>query len=183
MEKTAEYTALADFIEEHMPLRWMRYQREAALADIFDLLRVDVDLNAFVRLLDAMGIEFIDEDDVEQFTKLWMNYVNNARLFSNRGYTPRELLAMRPNRYEQPQTASIGPRMRVALARGDMTVEELREQFMTADLPHENVRKAFLDELDAVAAELEALKKKEKVGRNEPCPCGSGKKYKKCCGR
>lgn len=22
-----------------------------------------------------------------------------------------------------------------------------------------------------------------KVGRNDPCPCGSGKKYKKCCGR
>ncbi|MGA1315702.1 MAG: SEC-C metal-binding domain-containing protein [Rubrivivax sp.] len=21
-----------------------------------------------------------------------------------------------------------------------------------------------------------------KVGRNEPCPCGSGKKFKKCCG-
>ncbi len=25
-------------------------------------------------------------------------------------------------------------------------------------------------------------KSKEKVGRNDPCPCGSGKKYKKCCG-
>jgi preprotein translocase subunit SecA len=24
---------------------------------------------------------------------------------------------------------------------------------------------------------------KVKVGRNDPCPCGSGKKYKKCCGR
>jgi preprotein translocase subunit SecA len=24
---------------------------------------------------------------------------------------------------------------------------------------------------------------KPKVGRNEPCPCGSGKKYKKCCGK
>ena len=23
----------------------------------------------------------------------------------------------------------------------------------------------------------------KKVGRNEPCPCGSGKKYKNCCGR
>ena len=23
---------------------------------------------------------------------------------------------------------------------------------------------------------------KEKTGRNDPCPCGSGKKYKKCCG-
>jgi len=22
-----------------------------------------------------------------------------------------------------------------------------------------------------------------KVGRNEPCPCGSGKKFKNCCGR
>jgi preprotein translocase subunit SecA len=35
----------------------------------------------------------------------------------------------------------------------------------------------------------EAPKKKpvkraqKKVGRNAPCPCGSGKKYKKCCGR
>ena len=25
--------------------------------------------------------------------------------------------------------------------------------------------------------------KEKKVGRNEPCPCGSGKKYKHCCGR
>ena len=23
----------------------------------------------------------------------------------------------------------------------------------------------------------------EKVGRNDPCPCGSGQKYKKCCGK
>ena len=26
-------------------------------------------------------------------------------------------------------------------------------------------------------------KKSEKVGRNEPCPCGSGRKYKQCCGK
>ena len=26
-------------------------------------------------------------------------------------------------------------------------------------------------------------KKEQKVGRNEPCPCGSNKKYKKCCGK
>ena len=37
---------------------------------------------------------------------------------------------------------------------------------------------------------LQELKKREpyvktepKIGRNDPCPCGSGKKYKKCCGR
>jgi uncharacterized protein YecA (UPF0149 family) len=22
-----------------------------------------------------------------------------------------------------------------------------------------------------------------KIGRNDPCPCGSGKKFKQCCGR
>jgi len=26
-------------------------------------------------------------------------------------------------------------------------------------------------------------RQKKKVGRNDPCPCGSGKKYKKCCGK
>ena len=27
------------------------------------------------------------------------------------------------------------------------------------------------------------VRKDKKVGRNEACPCGSGKKYKKCCGK
>ena len=27
------------------------------------------------------------------------------------------------------------------------------------------------------------IREERKVGRNEPCPCGSGKKYKQCCGR
>ncbi len=31
--------------------------------------------------------------------------------------------------------------------------------------------------------ESTTIRKEKKVGRNDPCPCGSGKKYKKCCGR
>jgi len=27
------------------------------------------------------------------------------------------------------------------------------------------------------------VRTEDKTGRNDPCPCGSGKKYKKCCGR
>ena len=27
------------------------------------------------------------------------------------------------------------------------------------------------------------IRKEKKIGRNDACPCGSGKKYKKCCGR
>jgi len=36
---------------------------------------------------------------------------------------------------------------------------------------------------DAAAAKTETIRRSEaKVGRNDPCVCGSGKKYKKCCG-
>ena len=33
------------------------------------------------------------------------------------------------------------------------------------------------------AVKKQPVKNSEKVGRNDPCPCGSGKKYKNCCGR
>jgi preprotein translocase subunit SecA len=35
---------------------------------------------------------------------------------------------------------------------------------------------------DEGARPVTVRRKSEKVGRNDPCPCGSGKKYKKCCG-
>lgn len=31
--------------------------------------------------------------------------------------------------------------------------------------------------------ESTTVRKEKKIGRNDPCPCGSGKKYKKCCGK
>ena len=34
-----------------------------------------------------------------------------------------------------------------------------------------------------VALDLPMRRSLPKVGRNEPCPCGSGKKFKNCCGR
>ena len=33
------------------------------------------------------------------------------------------------------------------------------------------------------SGETPYVREEKKVGRNEPCPCGSGKKFKKCCGR
>ena len=30
---------------------------------------------------------------------------------------------------------------------------------------------------------VEPIHTEKAVGRNDPCPCGSGKKYKKCCGK
>jgi preprotein translocase subunit SecA len=33
------------------------------------------------------------------------------------------------------------------------------------------------------AGETTQKRQGSKIGRNDPCPCGSGKKYKKCCGQ
>jgi hypothetical protein len=38
-----------------------------------------------------------------------------------------------------------------------------------------------IDDDNFESEEKENKPKKEKIGRNDPCPCGSGKKYKKCC--
>lgn len=48
-------------------------------------------------------------------------------------------------------------------------------------------KKIFDDEkrksLYAEGKKLHTIVKGPKIGRNDPCPCGSGKKYKFCCGR
>lgn len=63
--------------------------------------------------------------------------------------------------------------------------------FMIKDTPQELREDATFSRLDGkwyyVDGEIhgqEPYRRSEpKVSRNEPCPCGSGKKYKKCCGR
>jgi hypothetical protein len=61
-----------------------------------------------------------------------------------------------------------------------------RQLLKYADFAAHEARRAglffpTLDDLDRDFGPINNLSK-AKVGRNEPCPCGSGKKYKKCCG-
>ena len=39
-----------------------------------------------------------------------------------------------------------------------------------------------ISDLEKLQNPQTTLRKPVKVGRNDPCPCGSGRKYKKCCG-
>ena len=48
--------------------------------------------------------------------------------------------------------------------------KEHRKQIPTEDEP-------------ALPPPVEPVKAEKEPGRNDPCPCGSGKKYKKCCGK
>lgn len=38
-------------------------------------------------------------------------------------------------------------------------------------------------EIQKAHKKSKTIVKEEKIGRNDACPCGSGKKYKKCCGK
>jgi hypothetical protein len=43
--------------------------------------------------------------------------------------------------------------------------------------------RAYRDRVSEKYTAQAVVPKKPKIGRNDPCPCGSGKKYKKCCGK
>ncbi len=54
---------------------------------------------------------------------------------------------------------------------------------VTLALKREQVAKPVETAGDGTMSTNRTVVKKNKIGRNDPCPCGSGKKYKKCCGR
>ena len=86
----------------------------------------------------------------------------------------REGLDMFQEMIEQIKGESIQMLFRIQVATQEETeqLEEAQQQPM------------FLSHGDSAAgAKRKPAKRSAKIGRNQPCPCGSGKKYKKCCGR
>ncbi len=65
--------------------------------------------------------------------------------------------------------------------RNDKTFQRLMEA-MTTSFDEADAIDDF-DEEPTMRRDTPPQRKTEKVGSNEPCPCGSGKKYKKCCGK
>ena len=51
------------------------------------------------------------------------------------------------------------------------------------NLERKEVAKGTAVEDSSKVKKKSPIKKGKKIGRNEPCPCGSGKKYKQCCGK
>ena len=64
-----------------------------------------------------------------------------------------------------------------------MDIEDFRKQIRTMELPSEAMRFDLLRQLADIKPPVTQPEQQKKVGRNDPCPCGSGKKYKRCCGK
>ncbi len=63
------------------------------------------------------------------------------------------------------------------------TLYNIRIMTPEQELEREQVAKPTSTNRDESAGGTTRVRKEAKVGRNDPCPCGSGKKYKHCCGR
>ncbi len=61
--------------------------------------------------------------------------------------------------------------------------QEQQPDAVQAALKREQVAKPTQISSDGTDLANKTVRKGKKIGRNDPCPCGSGKKYKKCCGR
>lgn len=63
------------------------------------------------------------------------------------------------------------------------TLKMLYRVRIQTEVKREEVQQPMFTNKDDSAVKQPKKRAEEKVGRNDPCPCGSGKKYKQCCGR
>ena len=159
---------------------------QAVLADFIMKMRIaSTSLSGVMDEVNRLGVRFNDNADVNRFLSVYNDFQNNCRMQCNRGHTPREIMEMVPPEERIPKSLSFGPNIRKALADRTMNVEELRQGILTMDnIPSEELRFDMLRQIaEITGSALPQQAHKQKIGRNDPCPCGSGKKYKKCCGR
>lgn len=111
-------------------------------------------------------------EQINEFFQYYFDVCNNTRLDANRGFTPNEMQEKMGG--GMPGSIEFGPNISRVLQTGEMDIGELRQGILDAGIP-----------TPWKASMLKDLKRVEqkKPGRNDPCPCGSGKKYKRCCGR
>ena len=180
-EDTPEMRKLRAFLKGNCD---MSDEREAVVFE--ELLRgarlAAIQLADVFEYLDNLGVRLKSQRDVERFTALYNAFHNTTRMPCNRGYTPDEMMRVMPPK-EGFKSLSLGPNIKKYLQTGEMDIEDFRKQILTMDLPSEAMRFDLLKQLADIKPSASQPEKQKKVGRNDPCPCGSGKKYKRCCGK
>ena len=138
-------------------------------------------IDEFRRLLEQ-GLS--PEDD----WKLWMALVINASVIGGLRLKPEVMRILDDGRFAD-QTSFARKIVNGLFSNGNSQFRNMMK----------NEHKGFFTKLDEEVADYTTPPKEEniempqkgkplvreqpKIGRNDPCPCGSGKKYKKCCGR
>jgi hypothetical protein len=98
-----------------------------------------------------------------------------ADLYDEQGRAADARAVRRATRRPAPTVATVDVR-----AEGRVLRQKTTLTFGGEGLPLKQLSDVIADLQDPA---LPVSARRQKVGRNEPCPCGSGKKFKRCCGR
>lgn len=110
-----------------------------------------------VNQMSKENVAFNGEIQLKELIQLLMDAHNSTRTKQNRGHAPSEL---KKKASAAPAKPSVTP----------------------SAIPKNAPLNAFVNRVPSTPKKPEPVAKK-KIYPNDPCPCGSGKKYKKCCGR
>ena len=173
-EETPELIAARSFFESRLKLSPddVKYAVEQTASSV---RYIDSDLSEVIDSLHDMEIDFRFKADIDRFADIYEALSNAANMQCNRGYSNNEIIRIQPQKAQEVQSAFA-----------DSFPASVQTNASNAGLPD---ILAAMDAMDSSFDEsiiqmLSAAKQQTKrVGRNDPCPCGSGKKYKNCCGR
>lgn len=154
-------------------------EADFTLYELFQKLGIGANPHDVIDDLQEAGVIFPDEESVYKFIGLVMELNNNTRMVVHRGHKPCEMGRAEFGKNRQNgQMPTIIPGSSHAAKLLQEGKEELKRMGFGIDLDA-NAREIP----SAVFANGTMQMRTRKVYPNDPCPCGSGKKYKKCCGR
>lgn len=122
-------------------------------------------------------VVFKSEKQMNEFVGLLMDAHNNTRMKENRGHKPNELIR-REFAGGMPTIVS-GSSHAAAMLRD--AAPQLKEMGIPIDL--EGNADIISNSFYPNGLGRNVVNVEKKIYPNDPCPCGSGKKYKKCCSR
>ncbi len=174
IEETPQTRAVTSFIKSELKLSSSEIR--VLLDDmIWNIKSVDDRFDNIIEILESRKLLFSSEEHFNKFARLYSDLNNSTHIPANRGFAPSEVY-----KSEIPKSISLPPDLREQLRSGELNAIDIVDAFADIDYPDELKRLLLKEILSSVNAPSAAEKN---VGRNDLCPCGSGKKYKKCCGK
>lgn len=149
--------------------------------DIWDKIQFDMDFTDIIQyLMDDYG-DSLDNIKMEQFVQLLQELNNNTRMQIHRGHTPNEMMrkGMGEGRFSKRPIVVPGSTEAAELLKS--ASKELQEMGICVDFESNAAIIPNNFSQNNVSGQVDNPYKK--IYPNDPCPCGSGKKFKKCCGR
>lgn len=137
-------------------------------------------MSDYMEILTSENIEFASEKQVQKFASIIMNVNNHSRMYELRGHKPLEMSgnAMAGKNGKFPTIVPMNSDVAGMLEAGRSQLEAMG---FDIDTDETATQIPVLQFPNGIFGNSESGVKK--IYPNDPCPCGSGKKYKKCCGR